>query len=170
MVDRRRALEAVGATKGRLDALRAEQRIAGSAFEAAVVVASATGSSQREIAARAGVSQPYIAQILAANRSRFVPRSKLGQVLASRRAQVVDIVRSYGAENVVVFGSVARGDDGPGSDIDLMVDIPEGMGLFTLAKMEREVRDALGVDVDLVPSRLVRAEVAASAKGSAVAL
>lgn len=169
-MDGRRALEAVGATKGRLDALRVEQRIAGSAFEAAVVVASETGSSQREIAARAGVSQPYIAQILAASRSRFVPRSKLGQVLASRRAQVVDIVRSYGAENVVVFGSVARGDDGPGSDIDLMVDIPEGMGLFTLAKMEREVRDALGVDVDLVPSRLVKAEVAASAKGSAVAL
>jgi hypothetical protein len=36
--------------------------------------------------------------------------------------------------------------------------------------MECEVRDLLGVDVDLVPSRLVRAEIAASAKDSAVAL
>ena len=170
MVDRRRALAAVGAAKGRLEALRARARIAASAFEAAVVAASNAGSSQSEIAAGAGVSQPYIAQILAESRSRFVPCSPLGQVLLSRRAQVIDIVRSYGAENVVVFGSVARGDDGPGSDIDLLVDIPERMGLFTLAKMEREVRDVLGVEVDLVPSRLVKTEVAASAKGSAVAL
>ena len=169
-MSRLESMEAVAAAKRRLDALRGKQRIAGSAFEAAVLAASETGSSQREIAACAGVSQPYIAQVLAASRSQFVPRSKLGQVLASRRAQVIDIVRSYGADNVVVFGSVARGDDGPGSDIDLMVDIPERMGLFTLAKMEREVRDALGVDVDLVPSRLVKAEVAASARGSAVAL
>lgn len=169
-MDRRRALKAVGAAKARLEAIRAEQRIAGSAFEAAVIVASEAGSSQREIAAGASVSQPYIAQILAARKSRFVPRSRLGQVLVSRRAQVLAIVHSYGADNVVVFGSVARGDDGPDSDIDLMVDIPEHMGLFTLAKMEREVRDVLGAEVDLVPSRLVRAEVAASAKGSAVAL
>lgn len=71
---------------------------------------------------------------------------------------------------MVVFGSVARGEDGPDSHIDLMVDIPDRMGLFALTRMEREVRGALGVDVDLVPSRLVRTELAGSAKGSAVAL
>lgn len=170
MMDRRSALEAVGAARTRLEAVRAEQQIVGSAFEAAVLAALEAGSSQRDIAARAKVSQPYIAQILSASKLRFVPRSRLGRLLVSRRPQVIDIVRSHGADNVVVFGSVARGEDGPDSDIDLMVDIPERMGLFALARMEAEVRGELGVEVDLVPSRLVRAEVAASAKGSAVAL
>ena len=67
-------------------------------FGGAVLAASEAGASQRDIARRARVSQPYIAQILSASKSRFVPRSRLGLLLVARRAQVIDIVRSHGAK------------------------------------------------------------------------
>jgi predicted nucleotidyltransferase len=76
---------------------------------------------------------------------------------------VLDIVRRYGAHNVRVFGSVARGDDGPSSDIDLLVDIPDDMGLFTLARMQLDVEQVLGESVDLVPSRMLKSGVRQSA-------
>lgn len=60
---------------------------------------------------------------------------------------------------MAVFGSVARGDDRSDSDIDLLVDIPEDMGLITLARMEQEIADALGVSVDVAPARLLKSEV-----------
>jgi predicted nucleotidyltransferase len=46
--------------------------------------------------------------------------------------------------NVRVFGSVARGDDGPDSDIDFLVDLDAGVGLIKLAGLERELSTLLG--------------------------
>lgn len=149
-------LAAVAAARRRLQGLREQQREAAAWLASRIVAATQAGASQREVAARAGVSQPYVAQVLAANRGRFVPRSKLGARLAARRDRVIEIVRRHGADNVVVFGSVARGDDDEKSDIDLMVDIPDDMDLFTLAQMEHEVSAELGVPVDLVPARLLK--------------
>jgi len=117
----------------------------------------------------ADVSQPYVSQVLSAT-PRFTPRSPLGRRLLARRADVLRIVRSYGADNVVVFGSVASGTDEAGSDVDLMVDIPPGMGLFTLGRMEQELREVLGVDVDVIPARLAKPQVLASAGRVAVPL
>ncbi|MGP4017651.1 nucleotidyltransferase family protein [Saccharopolyspora sp. 5N708] len=51
-----------------------------------------------------------------------------------------------------VFGSVARGQDATASDIDLLVDLDEGVGLVSLAGLQRELAELLGVDVDVVPS------------------
>jgi predicted nucleotidyltransferase len=50
---------------------------------------------------------------------------------------------------VLVFGSVARGDDEAGSDIDLLMDIPPTCSLFGLARLQRELTELLGVPVDL---------------------
>lgn len=111
-----------------------------------------------------------MSQVIAANHNRFVPSSRLGYLLAAHRVEILGIVRRFGAGNVEVFGSVATGEDGPGSDIDLLVDIPEDMGLFSLSKMERAVRDVVGVPVDLVPSRLLKPDVRRSAELAAVPL
>ncbi|HZG28580.1 MAG TPA: nucleotidyltransferase family protein [Ensifer sp.] len=51
-----------------------------------------------------------------------------------------------------VFGSAARGDDGPDSDIDILVDALDGATLFDLGGLMEELKDLLGVDVDLVTS------------------
>ena len=163
MGEKERALaDVVGARRG-LDRARAKGAVAQARFEAAIVRAASRGLSQRELAVGASVSQPYVSQLVASHSGRFVPRSRLGYVLAAHRRQLLEIVRRYGAHNVKVFGSVARGDDGPSSDIDLLVDIPDDMGLFTLARMELDVQDLLGESVDLVPSRMLKSGVRQSA-------
>lgn len=151
-------------------ARRAEAR-ARDQFEAAVVEAAGAGGSQRETASQAGVSQPYVARILAAaGPARFVPSSRLGRRLVDRRDRVLDTVREYGADNVRVFGSLARGEDRPGSDIDLIVDLAPGTGLFGLARMEHALEKVLGVDVDLVPGRLLATELQESVRHDVVPL
>jgi uncharacterized protein len=66
-----------------------------------------------------------------------------------------------------VFGSVARGEDTPDSDVDLLVEVPSGTGLFALLSLEEGLQRILHVDVDLAtPDSLkprVRAEVLAQA-------
>ena len=77
------------------------------------------------------------------------------------------LAEERGARNVRVFGSVARGEDREGSDIDLLVDVDDGVGLVAIAGLARELTDLLGVAVDVVPAdslkRGVRAEVLAEA-------
>ena len=49
-----------------------------------------------------------------------------------------------------VFGSVARGDDGPGSDIDFLVEFEQGATLLDLMAIQDELGELLGCDVDVV--------------------
>lgn len=51
-----------------------------------------------------------------------------------------------------MYGSVARGEDTATSDIDLLVDLDDGVSLVDLIGLERELRKLLGVDVDVVPA------------------
>lgn len=90
---------------------------------------------------------------------RFTPTSPLGHLLVRHRDEVLAIVGRFGASNVRVFGSTARGDDEPGSDIDLLVDIPPKMGLFDLERLQIAIADLLGVKVDVVPARMVKPRV-----------
>ena len=68
------------------------------------------------------------------------------------RSRIVTAASKYGAKNVRVFGSVARGADVLGSDIDLLVDLAPGTSLFTLARLERELSKLLDAEVDVVPA------------------
>jgi predicted nucleotidyltransferase len=52
-----------------------------------------------------------------------------------------------------VFGSVARSQDRPDSDADLLADLPPGLSLFGLGPVEGELEAILGAQVDLVPAR-----------------
>ncbi|MDA8040146.1 MAG: nucleotidyltransferase domain-containing protein [Actinomycetota bacterium] len=74
------------------------------------------------------------------------------------------------ARNPRVFGSVARGEKGPGSDVDLLVDVPRGVGLETLGRCQAEVEQLLGARVDLVPAGDLKAGVATEVLAEAVAL
>jgi len=65
------------------------------------------------------------------------------------RQKILDITASYGCTNVRVFGSMARGDATDASDVDLLVDFPQGgMGL-TLFEMRQAIEDAIGRKVDI---------------------
>jgi predicted nucleotidyltransferase len=73
--------------------------------------------------------------------------------LLRRRAVIARLAGANHAGNVRVFGSVARGEDGPTSDIDLLVDPDDEATLFDLAQLEIDLETLLDRRVDVVSSR-----------------
>lgn len=71
------------------------------------------------------------------------------ELLQTKRAEILALADRYGAYNVRVFGSVARGEAEPTSDIDLLVDLRPEVGLEYIA-LWQDSQDLLGRDVDLV--------------------
>jgi predicted nucleotidyltransferase len=69
--------------------------------------------------------------------------------LGRRRDEIMLVARRGGATTVRVFGSVVHGDAGPGSDLDLLVDMRPG-GLLAQAELQCEFEDLLGCPVHLV--------------------
>jgi len=72
------------------------------------------------------------------------------QDLRARRDEILRIAASRGAHNVRVFGSVARGEAGPESDVDFLVDLEKKRTLFDLSGLILDLEDALGRKVDVV--------------------
>ena len=73
--------------------------------------------------------------------------------LRSRRSEILDVARKHGARNVRVFGSVARGDAGPDSDVDILVELEPGRSLLDHAALMLDLSDLLGCKVDVVSDR-----------------
>ena len=71
-------------------------------------------------------------------------------LVESRRDQVLAIASRHHASRVRLFGSAARGEDGPDSDIDLLVDFDEDSSLFDLLRLSRDLEALLGRPVDVV--------------------
>jgi hypothetical protein len=80
----------------------------------------------------------------------------LYELLESRRDEIRRIAARHKANNVRVFGSVARNEAGPESDIDLLVSFEEGASLLDHAALIRELETALGCKVDVVSDRGLR--------------
>jgi len=137
-----------------------------------------SGLTQRELAARAGLPQSVVAAYERDARepalstlaalveasgttlelgfgvrlpSSARPRGPIGHRLQRRRAAVLALAAKHGVTDVRLFGSVARGDEGPDSDLDLLVHLPDGAGLFLLGRFSQELQDLLRVNVDIVP-------------------
>jgi len=71
-------------------------------------------------------------------------------LLKTRRKEILEIAARNGAVNVRVFGSVARGEDRPDSDIDFLVNLESGRSLLDLARLLRELNTLLDYPVDVV--------------------
>lgn len=159
---------------------------------------SRAGLSQSELARRAGVAQSVISEYEAGKRQpalptlskliaatghqltmglertdsdvRGLPNTALGRRLRQHRRALLDAVVAAGGRNLRVFGSVARGEDGPSSDVDLLVDLPEGVGLFALLELEGTLERILKVKVDLAPESSLKPRVRAEALADAITL
>lgn len=108
----------------------------------------ATGTSQREIAASLGVSQPAVSQQVRATES-------LGELSAADLFEAAGpvlkaLAREYRYRRMAVFGSLARGDSHEGSDIDLIVDPPKGTSSFEFLRFKGLLEATLGREVDLI--------------------
>ncbi|MHB8944491.1 MAG: nucleotidyltransferase family protein [Bellilinea sp.] len=77
-------------------------------------------------------------------------------VLKEKRRQILTLAKKYGARNVRVFGSVARGEERPNSDIDFLVELEPGRSLFDLGGLLYELQILLGVEVDVVTEKSLR--------------
>lgn len=117
------------------------------------------GLTQSELARRTGISQPNISAYESGRRApsdatldkiKRATGPRPSEALAAHRDEVLRIAASHKALRVRVFGSVARGEDGPDSDLDLLVDFADGTSLFDLVHLGDELEDLLGVPVDIV--------------------
>ena len=155
------------------------------------------GLSQDALAARAGTSQPAVSRyesgasspsvetldrLLAAMGSRLElvaeastrrldVRTPRMAKLRLNRDRIRRAAHRHGASNVRVFGSVARGEDRPESDVDLLIDLDVRIrGLFPIGALQDELSALLGERVDVVPQDALAPHVARNALAEAVPL
>lgn len=83
-----------------------------------------------------------------------LPRNRRGsglrQLLRKHRGDILDLATQHGATNVRIFGSVARGQDKRGSDVDLLVEMEAGRSLLDQVRLRRSLHKLLGVEVDVL--------------------
>jgi predicted nucleotidyltransferase/DNA-binding XRE family transcriptional regulator len=100
-------------------------------------------------------------------------RSQLGplaQQLRSSRRLLLDNAWAHGVRKVRVFGSIARGEAGPASDVDLLVELAPGRTLLDLIGFRREAAGILGIPVDVATPDMLKERVRAEALAEAVPL
>lgn len=156
-----------------------------------------TGLSQAELAARAGVTQSVISAYESGHRQpalttlaalieaagyelvvdvRRQPQrlsrlsGPVGRRVRRLRPDLVEAAAAHGVTNLRVFGSVARGQDRPDSDLDLLADLPPRMGLLELGRVQAELEAILGGQVDLIPASDLKPGVRERAERDLVAL
>jgi predicted nucleotidyltransferase len=72
------------------------------------------------------------------------------QLVKEKRGEILRIASRYGAHDVRVFGSVARGESERGSDVDFLVELEAGRSLLDLGGLQMELEELLGCKVDVV--------------------
>ena len=78
---------------------------------------------------------------------------KTSDFIQNKRKEILQISSSHGAKNIRIFGSVARGDDEPESDIDILIELDKGRTLLDLAGLSIDLQNLLGRKVDVVTEK-----------------
>lgn len=155
------------------------------------------GLTQRALADRAGLTQSVISAYESGRRQPSLPTlarlveasghdlqltlsprlplqgplaGTLGRRVQQHRDQITDVAARHGVTNLRIFGSVARGDEDPDSDIDVLADLPPDTGLFTLMRLEAELSLLLDARVEVIPADSLRPDVRPRVERDTVAL
>jgi len=100
-----------------------------------------------------------------------IMQGSMAALLHEHRKEILAAAAAVGASNVRIFGSVARGDETPDSDVDLLVDYPaEERGLFPLLKLAGEVEAIVGRPVDVAAAEVMAPVVRQRAMAEAIPL
>ena len=67
--------------------------------------------------------------------------------------------KKYGVKSLAVFGSFARGEEKPDSDMDILVEFSRPVGFFAFLDLEQDLTDRLGVKVDLVTKKSLKPKI-----------
>lgn len=92
------------------------------------------------------------------------------QLLKKNRRKILALAEKRGGSNVRVFGSVARGTERDGSDVDLLVAFRPGTTLFDHGGLASDLRNLLGCDVDVVSDKTVHPLIREQVYRSSIAL
>jgi len=76
--------------------------------------------------------------------------------LADIKSKAIPILKQAGVSRSAIFGSYVRGEQNENSDIDFLVDYPQGISLFDVAELQYKLEDALGKSVDLVGYKTIK--------------
>jgi len=91
-------------------------------------------------------------------------------LLKEKRDEILQIAAKHGARNVRIIGSVARGEAGPESDIDFLVEFEPGRSLLDHAALLLDLESLLGRKVDVASQRGLRKRVQHQVHQEAIAL
>ncbi|SNQ62591.1 type VII toxin-antitoxin system MntA family adenylyltransferase antitoxin [Candidatus Methanoperedens nitratireducens] len=69
--------------------------------------------------------------------------------------KIISLIKKHGVKKVAIFGSYARGEEKPKSDIDILVEFSERKSLLDIVGIEQELSDALGMKVDLLTEKSI---------------
>jgi len=69
--------------------------------------------------------------------------------------KMIEILKKYGVKKVKVFGSYARGEAKPESDLDVIVEFSQRKSLLEIVGIEQELEDTLGIKVDLLTEKSI---------------
>jgi hypothetical protein len=69
---------------------------------------------------------------------------------------IVDYLQAYDPVKIGIFGSYARNESRPDSDLDILINLNKAISLFQLVRIERELSELLGVKVDLVSEGAIK--------------
>lgn len=69
---------------------------------------------------------------------------------------IIQFLQPYNPERISIFGSYARGEQRPDSDLDILIQFKERIGLLKLVQIEQELSDKIGVKVDLVTENAIK--------------
>jgi predicted nucleotidyltransferase len=92
------------------------------------------------------------------------------ELLRTKRDDILRIAAQYGAYNVRIFGSVARGEADEKSDIDLLVNMESGRSLLDLCELLIDLEELLGRKVDVVAEKGLRDRIRNRVLNEAIAL
>ena len=92
------------------------------------------------------------------------------EALRQKRGDILALAQRYNMRRIRVFGSIARGDAHPGSDVDFLVDPGPGVSVFDLGGFLEELQELLGFEVDVVTEGGLRPRIRKRVLDEAVAL
>jgi len=87
---------------------------------------------------------------------------QLGEINRILHEHQIEFRENYGVSRVGVFGSFARGEERPGSDLDILVEFQRPVGLLTFMRLEHRLEEITGAGVELVTRKALKPYIGAN--------
>lgn len=76
-----------------------------------------------------------------------------------QQQKIIEIIKPFNPRRIAIFGSYARNENFPGSDLDILVDFYQTVNIFDLVGLEQDLTEQLGIQVDLITESSVHPKI-----------